>query len=174
VISTLCLFLLGNEVAVPPVVFLFLTGFLLIAAGAFWSIRNDLIRDVDDSAIEGVQPEVTCAPPGPRAFPKDLTLRVSLTLEQKRELLDCYHRQYTEQHVWPDIKLEAFACDVQNWRPGRVITVYFAQRRIVREFANQNSLPWLAEQLVRESRSFDESEEPQERKEARSVINATR
>jgi hypothetical protein len=167
---TFCLFLLGNEITVPPVVFLFLTGFLLIAAGCISSIRKDLIADVpDDSCSSDGDPDVTT----PRTLPRDLTHRIELTTDQKREFLDCYQRQYTDQHVWPDIKLEAFACDVQSWRPGRPITVYFAQRRLVREFAAQNGLKWLTEQLMRESRSFDGSNGVQKEKETQSVSNTT-
>jgi hypothetical protein len=166
---TFCLFLLGNESTVPPVAFLFF-GFLLITAGCISSIRKDLIADApDDSHSPDGDPDVL----PPRTFPKDLTLRIRLTSDQKSELLDCYHRQYTDQHVWPDIKLEAFACDVQSWRPGRAITVYFAQRRLVREFAAQNGLKWLTEQLMRESRSCDGSNGVQKEKETQSVSNTT-
>lgn len=78
-------------------------------------------------------------------------VNLQLTFTQRSLIRDRYKSAYTDQGVWPDIKLEAFMEFVMAERPASTVPVYFAQRMEVLKFAELNGLPWLVDMIRSET-----------------------
>lgn len=74
-------------------------------------------------------------------------VQLQLTVTQRAIIADRYKSAYTDQGVWPDIKLEAFIQDVTEDPPIEPVPVYFAQRLELLKFAELNGLPWLTDMI---------------------------
>lgn len=121
-------------------------GFLLLAVGgvciAAAYVCAGLSRDLPECSE--TQPPVDRRPLRP--LPDPIAARLQLSIAQRQTILRCYDEQYTKASVWPDIKLMAFI-DMLLAKPSGEVTVFFAQKRILTEFAQEHQLDWLADML---------------------------
>lgn len=77
---------------------------------------------------------------------KDPPTTIVVSAEQQAELMRIYREEYVEQCIWPEMPLLAFLRAVEDHqRPDKPIEVelLFAQRHLLRVFANDHELSWL-------------------------------
>lgn len=93
---------------------------------------------------------VAATPKESNAMPKtpwkDPATTIVLSAEQQAELMRIYREEYVEQCIWPEMPLLAFLRAVEDHqRPDKPIEVelLFAQRHLLRVFANDHQLSWL-------------------------------
>lgn len=121
-----CLIVLG-------VVFLFCGLAICRAAGA-----------ITEQEIEAAKPKESDAMP--KTPWKDPATTIVLSAVQQAELMRIYREEYVEQCIWPEMPLLAFLRAVEDHqRPDKPIEVelLFAQRHLLRVFANDHQLSWL-------------------------------
>ncbi len=125
---------------------LVLWGIILLAIGGFCLLIYSLTRAASDCVPIKPDPASTIDRRPLRPLPDPIVAKLQLTRAQRQTILRCYDEQYTKARVWPDIKLEAFI-DMLLANPSGDVTVFFAQKRILNEFAQEHQLDWLADML---------------------------
>ncbi len=123
---------------------LLLWGLVLLAIGGFCLLIYSLTRAASDCVP--MQPASTIDRRPLRPLPDPVVARLQLTAAQRQTILRCYDDQYTKASVWPDIKLQAFI-DMLLAKPSGEVTVFYAQKRILNEFAQEHQLDWLSDML---------------------------
>lgn len=73
--------------------------------------------------------------------------RLQLTPIEREIIVAHFDQQYTDRGMWADIKLESFVEMIREGRPTESVPVFFAQRRVIREFAHEHGLLWLYDML---------------------------
>jgi hypothetical protein len=135
---------------------LFLLGCALV--GIAVCLRLHALRPADKSMPPGrplaSSATVTVTARRPRRRIEPIIGSLHLTAEQRDEIQRAFDERYRQQHIWPDIKLEAFVDLVTTARPSRPVLVYFAQKRVVLQFAAECGLPWLAEMIHQKGQSL--------------------
>lgn len=123
-------------------------GIVLLAVGGFcllvwrWPGLKDEVEDMREAIHQ-----IDRRPLRPlRPLPDPVVAKLQLTKAQRQTILRCYDEQYTKACVWPDIKLQAFI-DMLLAKPNGEVTVFFAQKRILNDFAAEHQLDWLSDML---------------------------
>lgn len=99
---------------------------------------------ITEQEIVAVNPKESDAMP--KTPWKDPATTIVLSAEQQAELIQIYREEYVEQCIWPEMPLLAFLRAVEDHqRPDKPIEVelLFAQRHLLRVFANDHQLSWL-------------------------------
>jgi hypothetical protein len=130
---------------------LLLWGIILLAIGGFCLLIYSLCNAAGDccgrSETEPQQETGHSVDRRPlRPLPDPIAARLQLSIAERQTILRCYDDQYTKASVWADIKLQAFI-DMLLAKPSGEVTVFFAQKRILNEFAQEHQLDWLADML---------------------------
>jgi len=121
-------------------------GLVLIGCGlaVFWCVtqitEQELSQPDPEPRIVPIRPEVNRSPW------KDATRTIVLSAEQQAELMRIYREEYLGQRILAEMPLRAFLHAVQDHqRPDKPIEVelLFAQRHLLRVFANDHELSWL-------------------------------
>lgn len=86
----------------------------------------------------------------PSRRPDPVVAKLELTRPEREAIVEAYREAFTDSGVWPDIKLEAFLELVSMTPPSVPVPLYFAQKRIVLEFAQTHRLQWLRMLIERE------------------------
>lgn len=125
-------------------------GAVLIGCGlaVFWAVRQITESEISPpDSPEDPEPRIITIPPQANRTPwKDAETTIALDAAQQAELLRIYREEYVEQCVWPEMPLLAFLRSVEDHqRPDKPIEVelLFAQRHLLRSFAEEHSLGWL-------------------------------
>lgn len=113
-----------------------------------WAVRQVTEAEISPpDSLEDPGPRIVSIRSQAKRTPwKDAETTIVLDAAQQAELLRIYREQYVEQCVWPEMPLLAFLRAVEDHqRPDKPIEVelLFAQRHLLRSFAEEHSLGWL-------------------------------
>lgn len=120
-------------------------GIVLLAVGGFCLLLLYWLTRAATDCVP-IEPESKIDRRPLRPLPDPVVAKLQLTRAQRQTILRCYDEQYTKAHVWPDIKLQAFI-DMLLAKPNGDVTVFFAQKRILKDFAAEHQLDWLTDML---------------------------
>lgn len=131
---------------------LLLWGLVLLAVGGFCLLIYSLCNAAGErqGSFENPPSDADCDDRKRlrplRPLPDPVVAQLQLSTAQRQTILRCYDDQYTKASVWADIKLQAFI-DMLLAKPSGDVTVFYAQKRILNEFAQEHQLDWLSDML---------------------------